>query len=451
MKNIENQILRLIDNANSILIMPSSPPDGDSLGSAVAMYLALRAIGKSSTVVCADPVPDVFQFLPMVNTITDEFTPTPDFIVTLNTENAELASLQSQVEESKINIIFTAKKGRFSADQVSFSHGANRYDLIITVDTASPQQLGRFYEDNLQLFQEIPVINIDHHASNEYFGRLNYVDIMSSSTTEMILGLIEAMEEEKNLEIVDAEIGTLLLSGIITDTGSFQNSNTNPKSFANSAKLIKRGARQQEIIQHVYKTKQLSTLRLWGRTLSNIRVEKSHRFLWSVITRKDLAETGSKADETGSIVDELLSNAPDTDIVLLLKEKDDGTLSGSMRTMSENIDASEIAALFGGGGHPKAAGFKIKNTTFAEQGDQVIARIKEYQAKRLNLNEQSFQQINAADLPGLEMPATTITKDKKNSEETSKDSARPDENKISKLSKGNTRKIESGVLYKFEE
>ena len=451
MKNIEQQIINLINSSQSILIMPSSPPDGDSLGCAIALYLTFRKLNKVSTVVCADPIPDVFQFLPMINTITNEFVPTPDFIVTLNCENAELSTIQSKVEEHKINVIFTAKKGKFSAENVSFSHGPNKYDLIITVDTASPQQLGRFYEDNIQLFNEIPVINIDHHPSNEQFGRLNYVDVMSSATTELVLGLIEALEETTQKELIDGDIATALLSGIITDTGSFQNSNTSPRSFSNSAKLIKRGANQQDIIQHVYKTKQLSTLRLWGRVLSNIRIEKDLRFLWSVITQKDLLDTGSKSDESGSIIDELMSNAPDTDIILLLKEKDDHTLSGSIRTMTEGIDASQLAGYFGGGGHAKAAGFKMPNTNFAKSGQLVIDKIKTFQAERLNLEGQHEALSGPADLstPAKEKPAATkieisgakVTETKKPSEESAP---------LSKKA-GETQKLEPGVLYKFEE
>lgn len=448
MKSIESQILKLIKEAQSILVMPSSPPDGDSLGSAVAIYLALRKISKNSTVVCADPIPEAFQFLPMIGTITNEFTPTPDFIITLNTEKAKLASIQSQVEENKVNIILTAKNGSFSAENVSFSHGQNRYDLIITVDTASPQQLGRFYEDNVKLFSEIPVINIDHHASNERFGLINYVDVMSSSTTELVLGLIEGLEEEYGQEIIDEDIATLLLSGVITDTGSFQNSNTNPKSFANSAKLIKRGARQQEIIQHIYKTKQLSTLRLWGRVLTNIRIEKPYRLLWSVITRKDLAETGSKADETGGIIDELMSNAPDIDIVMLLKEKDDGQLSGSIRTLAEGVDASEIAAFFGGGGHAKAAGFRIKGTTFAASGQDVITKVKDYQIKRLHLGEQVAEHlVNPTKTEEEQLPPAKV--ELKATQE-GKHHHTKEEKNISKKSK-EAQTISPGVLYKFEE
>ena len=447
MKNIEQQIINVISTSQSILIMPSSPPDGDSLGSAIALYLILRKLNKQVTVVCADPIPDVFQFLPMVSTITNEFVPTPDFIVTLNCENAELATIQSKVEQSKINIIFTAKAGRFSSENVSFSHGPNKYDLIITVDTAAPQQLGKFYQDNVQLFSELPVINIDHHPSNEQFGRINYVDVMSSSTTELVLGLIEAYEESQSKELIDEDIATLLLAGIITDTGSFQHSNTSPRSFANSAKLIKRGAKQQEIIQHVYKTKQLSTLRLWGRVLTNIRIEKDHRFLWSVITHKDLADTGSKPDESGDIIDELMSNAPDTDIILLLKEKDGNILSGSIRTTSDSVDASHLASYWGGGGHARAAGFKIVGGDFAKSGQAVIDKIKSFQSERLLLEPKL--PVISVDQSKLSIPSEKTTTIKVSDQKPTATLPQEDSHTIKKISP-ETKRLDSGILYKFE-
>ncbi len=443
MNNQEQQIVNLIDQSESILLMPSSPPDGDSLGSAMALFLALRKMGKKATVVCADPVPDVLKFLPMINTIKDKLALTPDFIVTLDVKDAELDSIQSRVEHDKVNVIFTAKKGKFSENNVSFSHGPSKYDLIITVDTAAPEQLGRFYRDNVQLFTEVPVVNIDHHASNEKFGRINYVDVMSSSTTEIIQQMLEALEEERGIEIIDEDIATLLLAGIITDTGSFQHSNTNPKSFSNSARLIRRGADQQNIIQHVYKTKQLSTLRLWGRSLTNIKVDQKHRMLWSFITQRDLIDTASEADETGNIIDELMTNAPQVDIVLLLKEKQGRILSGSLRTKSDGVDASEIAAMFGGGGHSKAAGFKIMDADFESHGQTVVSKIQDYQATRLQLTEDEVP----AEQPKEEIKVPQLE------EKVQIEEKPPKPKKAKKISKkdDSTYQIDPGILYKFED
>jgi hypothetical protein len=184
---------------------------------------------------------------------------------------------------------------------------------------------------------------------------------------------------------MDEDIATLLLAGIITDTGSFQNANTTPRSFAAAAQLVKYGARQQEIIQHVFKTKRLSMLRLWGRILSNIKVDQKNHFVWATISRKDFQDTGAREDETGGIIDELMTNAPGTEIVLILKHRNDGYISGSLRTLNHSIDASVIANMFGGGGHVQAAGFKIKSDDLEKTEQMVVSKIKAYQQARMPL------------------------------------------------------------------
>lgn len=382
MDKLRKQIIQVIERSNQILLMPSTPVDGDSLGSSLALYLALKKLGKQVTVVCSDPVPDSFKFLPTTAIISDDFNVANDFIVTLDCQKAKIKTIRTALEQDKVNIIITAKKGQFSSNDVSFHHGPSKYDLIITVDTADLQQLGRFYEDNPELFVTIPLINIDHHASNDNFGKINLVDILSSATTEIIMPLIENMEEHFKQDLFDEDIATLLLAGIITDTGSFQNSNTTPRSFAASAKLIKYGARQQEIIQHVFKTKHLSTLKLWGRILTKLKVDKEHRLVWSEINKKDFMDTESSEEETGGIIDELMTNAPDADIVLLLKQKKENLITGSMRTLSPSVDASNIAEMFGGGGHPQAAGFRIESDDFDKTVQDVIAKIKKYQEEK---------------------------------------------------------------------
>jgi len=393
MNNLITQIIGTIDRAENILLMPSSPVDADSLGSSLALHIALKKLGKISTVICSDPIPEVYSFLPMIETIKQKLALAPDFIISVDLNDRAINSVEAKVEDNKLNIFISPSKGNFSANNISYSYGQSKYDLIITVDTASTIQLGKFYEDNIALFSQIPVINIDHHASNEGFGRINYVDIMSSSTTEMILILLEHLEKKIDQKIIDEDIATLLLSGIITDTGSFQNSNTNPRSFAAAANLIRHGARQQEIIQHIYKTKQLTMLRLWGRILTNIVNDETHHFVWSTITRKDLMETGGKEDDTAGIIDELMSNAPGTEVVLLLKEKEGKVLSGSIRSTLDSLDVSQIAEQFGGGGHTRAAGFKIKNADIQSHGKIIVDFIKSFQAKRLNLNQdQQFPQ-----------------------------------------------------------
>ncbi|MFA6917737.1 MAG: DHHA1 domain-containing protein, partial [Candidatus Gracilibacteria bacterium] len=263
------------------------------------------------------------------------------------------------------------------------NRGAVEYDLIITVDTAELGQLRGFYEQNIELFHQIPVINIDHHISNAHFARVNNVDIMASSTTELLVPLLEEIAREEKIELIDEDVATLLLTGIITDTGSFQNANTTPKAFDVAAQLVSYGARQQEIIQHIYKTKQLSQLKLWGRVLSKIQVDENYRIVWSVVSPQDFRDTGSTEDETGDIIDELMTNAPGAEVILLIKGKQDGVISVSIRTTNPAVDAAKIAEEFGGGGHTQAAGFRISDMGLRDAEYAVINKVKEYQTKRL--------------------------------------------------------------------
>ncbi|MBI4975069.1 bifunctional oligoribonuclease/PAP phosphatase NrnA [Candidatus Peregrinibacteria bacterium] len=376
---LEKQVIDLIKRSNKILILPSCPPDGDSIGSAVALYLAFRKLQKNATIVCADTVPDILRFLPETKIVGNKIVENGDFVITLDCKNTNVERIKSEKEGDKLNIIITPKEGKFSEDDVKFSKGDLDYDLIITVDTAELSQLGKFYENNVEIFHQITVINIDHHVSNANFGKINYVDIMASSTTEVLLPILEKLAEEEKIELIDEDIATLLLAGIITDTGSFQNANTTPKAFAKAAQLISYGARQQEIIQHIYKTKQLSQLKLWGRVLSKIQTDEKYRIVWSVVSQQDFKSTESSEDQTGDIIDELMTNAPGAEVILLLKEKEDKTISVSIRTTNASIDASRIAENFNGGGHTQAAGFKINDMTLMDAEYNVINFVREFQ------------------------------------------------------------------------
>lgn len=457
MEKIRKQIVEIVKRSKSILLMPSTPVDGDSLGSSLALYLAFKKMGKQVTVVCADPIPDAFQFLPTTKVINREFEAANDFIVTLDCKKAKVNTIRTKLEQDKVNIIITAKKGQFSAKDVSFHHGDSKYDLIITVDTGDLEQLGRFYEDNTELFTQIPLINIDHHASNSHFGKINYVDIMASATTELLIPLIQDFEKESDLKLMDEDIATLLLAGIITDTGSFQNANTTPRSFAASALLIKYGARQQEIIKHVFKTKNLSTLKLWGRILSKIKVDEQHRIVWSSISSKDLQDAKAAPDETGGIIDELLSNAPNSEIVLLLKQKEGGIISGSIRTPNPSIDASAVAELFGGGGHVQASGFKIESNDLDETEKMVIDRVREFQQKRLKAGGTFEYREPPAKSEGKEkspksLEDKTVEKTTRVPKETPKEESFTDfVIKAGMSGKGEDMEMDEGVVYKFED
>lgn len=381
--SLEDQIINQLLKSQHILLLASAPADGDSLGSATALYMVLTQLGKKATVICPEPVPKDLKFLPMMEKVDGKFRSEKDFIITVN---ADVKAVRHEIMPGKVNIVLTPAEGVALQEQlVQYNQADQDYDLIVTVDTGDLVQLGKIYEEHVDLFYRVPVINIDHHASNGEFGVINYVDITASATTQMLLPMIRTLEQRTGKSLMNEDIATLLLAGLVTDTGSFQHSNTTPQAFAVAAELLSLGARQQEIIKHVYKTKSLAMLKLWGQVLSKIQFAKDHRFVWSTVTQKDLEETGAEMEDSGAIIDELLNNAPGAEVVALLKEKQPGLMSGSLRTTTNEVEADVLAGLFGGGGHKRAAGFRVKNLPFEAAVKQVITTILEKQAERHHL------------------------------------------------------------------
>jgi phosphoesterase RecJ-like protein len=280
------------------------------------------------------------------------------------------------MEKDKLNIIVTPKNGQFSKEMLSCCAGNFHYDAVVVVDSTDLERVGNPYEKHPEVFYDIPVVNIDHHAGNDFFGKVNLVDITATSTSEIMVSVLEALTGDP--KFINEEIATALLTGIITDTNSFQNTNTTPKSLTVAAQLVAFGGRQQDIIKSIYKTKPLSTLRLWGRALSSLRDEKTHKFVWTQLYKKDYLEVAAAETESSGVIDELLKTASGVDFALLLSEKN-GDVHGSLRSTNKSKDVSLIAKIFGGGGHPMASAFQLNATTLEASSDSIIQKIKEYQ------------------------------------------------------------------------
>ena len=377
----KQQTIELVRGAQKVLVLSHINPDGDALGSMLALVMVLKKLGKEVTAVTSEVLPENLQFLPQKENLSSNFSGTKDFIISVNTSKIKVDKLayKNTPEENKLNVVITPVSGLFKPEDVTFSFGSYKYDLIIVLDSPDFDRLGAVYEKNTELFYETPVINIDHHAGNDYFGKVNWVDLTATSTAEILVALIESLGREKPL--LDTDVATALLTGIIVDTGSFQNSNTTPKSFTVAAQLVAAGARQQEIIKWIFKTKTLSTLKLWGRVLENVRAEEPYHFIWSAIKRSDFTEANADDSATSGVLDELLKTAPNIDFALLLSEKNDG-LHGSFRAARAGVDVSAIARLFGGGGHEAAAAFNLAGESLVSRGNEVIAKVREWQARK---------------------------------------------------------------------
>lgn len=379
---------KAIKDHQRILITPHANVDPDGLGSALACYSIFKALGKDVTVICPDTIPEALDFLPSFNNLTNEVEDNSQFVITVNLdEGVEVDTLRYTVEDQKINIVVVPKHGAIQSQNVVPSKGESPFDLLVVVDTADLPLLGSVYSDHVDLFSNVPILNIDHHISNTNFGQLQLIDPTAASATEVLYGWF--MQTPGWRELVTPDVATLLLTGLITDTRSFQNPNTTPRSLEVGAELLELGARQQEIIQHIYKTKPLSTLKIWGRALNAIQMDQEAGIVWSAISKEDLAEMEASSKETHGLLDELISTIPNADVHILFTEIEEGGFKASARS-STAIDISALVGkLFGGGGHPRAAGFRIAEyDNFQLQVLDVIRQLSEgIQQQRTESND----------------------------------------------------------------
>ncbi len=388
----KQQTVELVRNAKRIIVFSHQNPDGDALGSSLALTLALRKLGKEVIVANSDPVPQTFTFLPAYDQVVSELATNGEFVISVDTSSVEIDKLgyKAVPEEKKLNIVIKTTKGMLNQELLSFKSTGASADLIFVLDTNDVDRLGSIYDRYTSLFYETPIVNIDHHPGNDYFGKVNWIDLTATSTAEILVSLLESLSTlakpadpaAKTPSLIDADVATLLLTGITTDTGSFQNTNTTPKSFTVAAQLVAAGARQQEIVQHIYKTKSLSTLKLWGKILSGVQYDPTNRFLWSTVSANDFTSFGASENETTGVIDELLKAVPNIDFALLLSEKHQG-LYASLRGVNKLVSVAQIAELFGGGGHEMAAAFRIPNGSLGENEAQILDKIRAFQGARL--------------------------------------------------------------------
>ena len=373
----KQQLTELVKNSQSILIVAHHNPDGDAVGSALALKLGLEKLGKEVTVSASGELGESLSFLPQFDILRQEPNLHKDLLLVLDESQAKIGNISlKRISDNKLIVVVTPKDGTLTPANVRIEEGTFNTDLIICVDCANLDRVGPLYEDNSNLFYEVPVVNIDHHASNTNFGKVNIVDLTASSTAEILVSLLETLGKDIT-GMIDADIATCLLTGVTTDTGSFQNANTTPKSLTVAAQLVAAGGRQQEIIKHIFRTRSLSTLRLWGRALSYIKEDTSLKFAWSTLTKADFVAAQAAQEESSGVIDELLKTAQGMDFVLLLSERDNG-VHGSFRSINATSDVSKLATHFAGGGHPQAAAFFLPGVTLKDREQDIINKIRDF-------------------------------------------------------------------------
>lgn len=304
--------------AKSILIGTHEHPDGDALGSALALLHVLRLQGKEVVAFAPDPAPDMFKFLPGIEQIVYGVPPDLslfDVVVLLDSTTTERAHLGGLIESHPLTIC------------------------------------------------------IDHHVHDTYQCKLNLIVPEAAATAHILTEFFN-----KTNTPITKDVATCLLTGIFTDTGSFMHDSTSPDILKLAASLMGKGARLSHIAHETYQKKELPGLKIWGRALSRIMMNEKTGATVSIITANDLVECGATLDDLSGVVN-MLNTLPETKFALLLTEYENGKIKGSLRSEPhKGVDVSAIAKKFGGGGHKLAAGFEVVGHLIESDGQwRVIA------------------------------------------------------------------------------
>lgn len=284
------------------LILTHLNPDGDAIGSLLAVWHMLQNRGMQCLAIALPPVPVYCRWLPGAEQI----------------------------------VLY--QSGMCLPDSI---------DLLILVDTATLSRAGMVYDQHRSMFEKLPLLIIDHHITNNGAGTLDLIQPQAASTCELLYDLFVAM----GVEITPA-IATCLLMGLMTDTQSFQTNSTTSAALHTGAALIDAGANQREIVQTVYHSLQAKSAALLGLGLTTLCFEKN--VAWATVTQAMLNTTGAD-DEAAEEVIRVLQHIGEARAVALFKERRDKSTKISFRSQPP-IDVAQFAQRWGGGGHSQAAG-----------------------------------------------------------------------------------------------
>lgn len=368
----QEQIKEQIEKSTNILICVGKNSDGDSLGAALGLYAYLQKMDKKTEIISLNTLLEKYKFMPFADIISHKIQGGRDYIFSLDIDKSNLEQLRYEVEDHKLKIFINAKSGDIAKDNISLESSRFNYDLIFVIGATDMENLGNIYDENPELFYEIPVVNIDHKPSNERFGKINLVELSASSTSEVMYGLLSGMEEN----LIDERIATNLLTGIISATESFQNKKTTPKVFMTAASLVSKGANKQDIIRYLYKTKSISMLKLMGKAMVNLRYNNQHKFAWSIIEESDLQKESISTENVSLATRELFNSSPEFEMLMILYPENNETRG--IISFNERNDINELAEMLGGHIEEGQIIFSFGMKNYEEAEKEALSKIKDF-------------------------------------------------------------------------
>lgn len=316
-ENTLKEMFEVLRKAPKVALFSHVSPDGDCIGSMLALGLALEKMGKEVSFYNPDPLPGYLAFLPGSSRIRQEL-PNPQPKILLFVDCTDL---------SRVNL----SRSKISEDGT--------------------------------------VLNIDHHISNLYFGDFNWVDAQASAVGEVVLTLIRQLGVE-----LDEDIATNLYTAIVTDSGCFQYSNTTAQTHRSTADLLDIGVDLSYIHHQIFDQKPLAQIKLLQCALNGLEIHADGQLAIMILRAEDFQKSSAEQEMSEGLVNHARSVAG-VEVAVLLKEVGPNEIKGGLRS-NLWLNVNEIAALFGGGGHQRAAGCTLR-MSMAEAQKSLITVIEE--------------------------------------------------------------------------
>jgi phosphoesterase RecJ-like protein len=316
-EQISAAIKRAVKGAKTALVVSHVDPDGDSIGSMLAMGMILNQLGVVSDYYSEDGIPKIYRFLP-------------------------------------------------GADQVRRVPIPNRfYDLLFAMDASDIKRLG---EKLMPHEISKVIINIDHHPDNTKYGNINYVE-RSSSTAELVFKLTKYLKVK-----VSRPMAENLYVALITDTGNYRYENTSMATFAMAGELLKAGVDTHDITTRIYDTKTIASIRIQAAALTNLEISPDRKAAWATVTQEMMERVGAMGEDLVGLVDQIRS-IDGIEVAILFREEN-GKVKVNLRS-KEKVNVSEIAKRFEGGGHIRAAGAILQGDVESIK-NRVVSEVLKY-------------------------------------------------------------------------
>lgn len=383
--NLEQQIKEAINRSRQILVTFRQNADADAIAAALALANILKKQGKQVEVAGDSFNPaSTLNFLPQIKDIKPSLSPVQKFIIKVDVSKNKLDSLSYDVKNGQLYIYITPREGLINREDVKTAATDLKFDLIFILDSPDLESLGRIYDNNTDLFFRTPTVNIDHNPANEHFGKINLVDLSATSTSEIVFELLTQLAPDQ----IKAEIATLLLTGMIAKTRSFKTANVNARTLQNAGKLVDLGAEREKIVQNLFRNRSLATLKLWGQALTHLKNDPAIAGLvWLTLSREDFQRAGANEENLPEIIDELLANAPEAKIIVLLYETEkklNGQLTKQIEGLvvtHQNLDAKLLTKPFNPEGTGQRVKIVIKDKDLVAAEKEVTENIKKIMEK----------------------------------------------------------------------